>query len=1255
MRTLGSVESEPRPRRRSTRILRRVAVGFALAAAVGLGVVWFVRDLPRRWIEQRLAADVAARVRLGRLEVVSSDRFVLHDLVVERPSWEPRLDRVTIARLEVDGSLGEIRGGRYERLAAHDVEVTLVPAESPPPGAGTRASLPQVRLVEIHDGRLTIETDEHPAVEATFEATLHDFGSGSSGRLVARAGVLPLAPPARVFPELAPLAIGEMSEATLEASWEPAPLAIAATLATAGLVLPVAGRRVTLERPRLELTATLGSATHLVAQGTAAGVERLSVEARLDEGAALGEARFEIGGVDAGRLVASVEPPLFGRDGGELDGSIDLVAMTADGSAFDVEASGMLERLRLPLDAGVSLAARDARVAARGTWRRGGPGSGATIEGAAEATLGAVVYAPSAGSLVEAEGVALAVEAALDAAWRGPVEARLDVAGGAGHLGQTALPRELFPLTALAEGRLDTAATFDGRVAIDTPLSGAFQVAGTTTRAGDAITASWSWRWPRLPDLDRIESIVAGSSPSGEDGALRAWPAAIDVEAVLGASGTLRGRLDDPAVAGRLEVDELVVTWPGETTRAGAAGSPAAEAGATLAFRASEGDVRFRREAGGSGAIAVDPLELRGRLTRTETGAAAPGWDAPASLAARGSFAPRAATARLDTARLSVGDVLALSLSGRREGDGSTTFAGTLGPTALPALRQLTRGLVEDPAPSFRVDGRLAGSFEGSLGQGGGWEIEGAATLDEAGFSSEDGSRVVQGASGDFGFGFAAAPGSATHGGLTGSVTGPVLLWGTLFGDYSTIDSRVELTVNEVARGWQATLDWSLPRDVELVARVHSAIAADGAEAQQPLHWALAVSVPDLAAFLETYVRMPFQGSVDGIDTLRASGELGVVVDGEWSDVRRTVEGTVALVGASFAGVAGTTRVGDLDLALPVDLRWASDGPEDDWGPPSGGEPREGSLAFAELRIGNVTIPPVATRLRVEADTVRLEEDVEVDVLGGELTLEGLSVVDWSRASRFMRFALRLDELGLEPLTAALGSFPLEGTVGGYFPTVRVTQDRMVVDGGGAIDVFGGRLAVFDISGEDMLSRFPRLRFSADFSGIHLIEITRTFDFGEIHGVIEGEIRDCELFRGTPVRCRARIQSVETPGVPQKINVKAVRNIAILGSGDTPGLFDRGLHRFLDTYTYAAIGIELTLQNDRFVLRGTQRRGDRELFVRGRLPFRIDVVNVAPGQGVSFQTMLARLRALEVSTGAGREPPPRSGEPPAAARDREGP
>ena len=55
-------------------------------------------------------------------------------------------------------------------------------------------------------------------------------------------------------------------------------------------------------------------------------------------------------------------------------------------------------------------------------------------------------------------------------------------------------------------------------------------------------------------------------------------------------------------------------------------------------------------------------------------------------------------------------------------------------------------------------------------------------------------------------------------------------------------------------------------------------------------------------------------------------------------------------------------------------------------------------------------------------------------------------------------------------------------------------------------------------------------------------------------------------------------------------------------------------------------------------MRGLERRGDRELFVKGRLPFPIDIVNAQPGRTVSFRAMRDRLGNVDFSVG-GNGPP----------------
>ena len=169
-----------------------------------------------------------------------------------------------------------------------------------------------------------------------------------------------------------------------------------------------------------------------------------------------------------------------------------------------------------------------------------------------------------------------------------------------------------------------------------------------------------------------------------------------------------------------------------------------------------------------------------------------------------------------------------------------------------------------------------------------------------------------------------------------------------------------------------------------------------------------------------------------------------------------------------------------------------------------------------------------------------------------------------------------------------------------------------------------------EISGEDVLTRFPKVSFSAEFEGIDLGRVTRTYDFGEMTGIVKGYVRDCTLFRGAPVAFEARIETEERKGLRRTVNVKAINNLAILGTGGKISVFDRGIHKFLDKYNYDRLGVQLTLKSDALVLRGLERSGQRELFLKGAFPFPINVINAQPGYPVSFQTMAERLRSLDL-------------------------
>jgi hypothetical protein len=320
--------------------------------------------------------------------------------------------------------------------------------------------------------------------------------------------------------------------------------------------------------------------------------------------------------------------------------------------------------------------------------------------------------------------------------------------------------------------------------------------------------------------------------------------------------------------------------------------------------------------------------------------------------------------------------------------------------------------------------------------------------------------------------------------------------------------------------------------------------------------------------------------------------------------------------------------VNGLGVVLPFDLRWdRSDG-----GWAVSGPAQRGTVEFDGMEVAGLTVAALRSGVALAGDDLTFGETLTVPTLGGEVRLEALRLQDLFVPSRHLLAGILITGVDLQEISRTFGLPPLEGSVEALFPEVRLYAGTLRVQGGGEVRAFGGTVRVAEISGEDVLTRFPKLELSAEFEGIDLRRVTHVFDFGEISGIVRGHVRDLRLFRGVPVSFEASVHSVRTEDVPQYVNVKAVRNLTILGTGARISPLDRGLQRFLDKYTYAEMGIWMKLENDVFVLRGTAgRKDERELFVRGRLPFPINIVNAQPGKTISFSSMMDRLRSVDFS------------------------
>ncbi|MCG8459119.1 MAG: hypothetical protein MI919_22810, partial [Holophagales bacterium] len=180
----ASTRRAPGRKRRSRRrriLLRLAAVGGMVLLLAALASVVVLRsDLPRRWLESKLAADLDAGVELGSLELLGRGRYRLLDLRLRTPVAFPALHRLDIARIDAEASLGQLWRGELETVALYGSRAFLDPA-APAIGEGEEEA-PVPRIGRLEARGIEIEMLD-PATSSGAS------GPGNSGTGVSGAGI----------------------------------------------------------------------------------------------------------------------------------------------------------------------------------------------------------------------------------------------------------------------------------------------------------------------------------------------------------------------------------------------------------------------------------------------------------------------------------------------------------------------------------------------------------------------------------------------------------------------------------------------------------------------------------------------------------------------------------------------------------------------------------------------------------------------------------------------------------------------------------------------------------------------------------------------------------------------------------------------------------------------------------------------------------------------------------------------------------
>jgi hypothetical protein len=225
-----------------------------------------------------------------------------------------------------------------------------------------------------------------------------------------------------------------------------------------------------------------------------------------------------------------------------------------------------------------------------------------------------------------------------------------------------------------------------------------------------------------------------------------------------------------------------------------------------------------------------------------------------------------------------------------------------------------------------------------------------------------------------------------------------------------------------------------------------------------------------------------------------------------------SVTGKLTLADANLERPLTKTLLLGIDAELPIHCesgKVATDFPESPF-------PEEGFLRIEEFRNSLMTLKSVAVSVRVGANAFSIEP-LTLELYGGRLEL-GRTTFHVDPKSGSLQgvgsLALRDIDISLFPIQSP--QFKLTGKVGADFPRLDISSREIAISGRGEADVFGGKVILRDLSVSNPFTPGRSISLNIDLLDLDLKKLTREVPFGEVTGIIRGEVRNLVITFSQP-------------------------------------------------------------------------------------------------------------------------------------------
>ncbi|MCU7801171.1 MAG: hypothetical protein KZQ70_13800 [gamma proteobacterium symbiont of Lucinoma myriamae] len=298
-------------------------------------------------------------------------------------------------------------------------------------------------------------------------------------------------------------------------------------------------------------------------------------------------------------------------------------------------------------------------------------------------------------------------------------------------------------------------------------------------------------------------------------------------------------------------------------------------------------------------------------------------------------------------------------------------------------------------------------------------------------------------------------------------------------------------------------------------------------------------------------------------------------------------------------------------------------------------------LGWQELTLNKLPLSQVTLDFTTHHDYLKLNKEADVPLFDGALHINSLEIsqmlsrfpdsykVKNNLNSKNNGLTLTIDgfikPVSLELLSRHFNWPLLDGSLSAVIPSTSYNEKYLKVGGALMMHVFDGTIIVKDLEIVEPLKDYAQLSANIDLNNLNLQSLTKTYNFGEIQGRVEGKLSQLELSGWQPVAFDAYIRTPENDKSSHRISQRAIDNLSSLGGAS--GLLSRSFLSFFETFRYDKIGLSCKLKNNTCHVSGVEAKGDSYYIVKGGDIPRIDVMGFQ--KRVNWQVLTSRLKAIQ--------------------------